>query len=293
MIEYIELRNLNLGTRISINKSVGDYWLDQVDFGQVESVIHTFKFINQIGETIYNTTLEPRSITISGWVAAWDENTVHRLKRILNGFCNPVHTLEAIVNEKKIQFQCNGSIKYSATYKENNELICKFLIQGYCAYPLFTDESEHVVSVASTEGLFKFPLIIPEGEGIMMGIRQPTLIAEVKNNGDLPVGYTIEFQAFGTVVNPILTDIGSQQFIKINKTLTNGEIVTVDTREGYRMIHGILDGKETNYFKYRSYDSGWLSLQPGTNYLRYNADSGVSALEVYIRYSPGYLEVDE
>lgn len=292
MIEALVLKNTVSGESININKDDGEYWLNEVDFGQVEGNIHSFKFIDQIGETVYNTTLDPRQIQISGWVAAWDWSSVKLMKDRLNHFIHPKQLMECYANGKKIQFYPRTSVVYSPTYKENNEVLSKFLITGYCAYPLFTDENEHSVSVAYTEKMFHFPLIIPKNEGIIMGLRQPSLIAEVVNNGDVDVGYIIEFRAYGTVVNPILTDIGTQKFIEISKTMHNGEVITIDTREGYRHVEGSVNGVKSNYFKYRTYDSSWLSLGKGTNYLRYNAEDGITALEVYIRFDPGYLEVD-
>lgn len=296
MIESITIKNTITSDQISIDKNAtisNGYWLDEVDFGQVEGTNHTFKFIDQIGETVYNTTLESRQIQVTGWVAGWNATIVSQLKQSLNHLINPKHLLEVYANGMKIQFYPRTSVKYSPTYQNNNELVSSFLITGYCPYPLFTDANSHLTSVSYTEKLFKFPLIIPANEGIMMGIRQPSLIAEVENNGDLPIGYTIEFRAGGTVINPSLTDIGTQQFIKINKTMVNGEVITVDTREGYRHIVGTVNGVESNYFKYRTFDSSWLSLNQGINYLRYNADEGVELLEVYIIYEPGYLEVDK
>lgn len=292
MIESIVLKNTDLNRVININKSSGEYWLDEVDFGQVEGTPQTFKFIDQIGESVYNTTLTPRQIQITGWVASWDEGTVKRLKQELNHFVNPKHLLEVSTNGLKIQFYPRTSIRYSPSYQENNEVICKFLITGFCPYPLFTDENEHVVSASYTEPRFVFPLVIPADTGMLFGVRQPSLIAEILNEGDFPVGYIIEFRAYGTVVNPILIDIGTQQFIEITKTLESGEVVTIDTREGYRQVRGKLNNTESNYFRYRNFDSSWLTLQQGVNSIRYNAESGLTALEVYIRFSPAYLEVD-
>lgn len=293
MIEALTLVNLSTNEEININMTNGEYWLGEVDLGQTESDIHTFKYINQIGESVYNTSIEPRSISIQGWIAGWDENKVKQQKIKLNHFINPKQTIRLIANDYSIEFYPETSVVYSPTYEDNNNLICKFLISGFCPYPLFTDKDEHFVSVAYTKKLFHFPLIIPKDEGIMFGIRQPSLIAEVDNNGDFDIGYIIEFRAYGKVVNPILTDIGSQEFIEITKTLNNGETVIVDTREGQRQIRGILNNTESNYFKYRSLDSSWLSLAVGTNYLRYNAEEGITNLEVYIRFNPGYLEIDQ
>lgn len=293
MTNSVTLVNTNTGGKVNINTSVGEYWLDTVDWGTVKSNNHTFKYIDQIGVYLYNTTLETRQIMITGWVARENEEEVRRMKRALNSLVNPKHTLEAIRGNYKISFVPVTSVKYSVTYKENNEYMAKFLITGYCPYPLFTDLYDSVVSVAYTEPRFKFPLVIPSREGMVFGVRQPSLIAEVNNLGDFPVGYTIEFKATGTVVNPRLIDIGTQEFVRINKTLVSGETVKVYTQEGNRRVVGLWNGVETNYFQYRTYDSSWLQLEVGQNLLRYDADEGLSSLEVVITFNQGYLEVEE
>lgn len=293
MTNSIVLVDTNTGSRININTSQGEYWLDSVDWGTVEANNHTFKYVDQIGVYLYNTTLETRQIMITGWVAKEDEAEVRRMKRVLNSMVNPKHTLEAIRGDYKISFVPVTSVKYSATYKENNEYMAKFLITGYCPYPLFTNLYDSIVSVSYTESRFKFPLIIPKGDGMVFGVRQPSLIAEVNNPGDFPIGYTIEFKATGTVVNPSLIDIGTQDHLKIHKTLTSGEVVRVYTQEGERRVVGILGGVETNYYQYRTHDSSWLQLERGQNLIRYDAEEGLSSLEVVITFNPGFLEVEE
>lgn len=293
MTNSIILVNTNTGSRININTSQGEYWLDSVDWGTVEANNHTFKYVDQIGVYLYNTTLETRQIMITGWVAKEDEDEVRRMKRVLNSMVNPKHTLEVIRGNYKISFIPVTSVKYSSTYKENNEYMAKFLITGYCPYPLFTNLYDSVVSVSYTEPRFRFPLVIPKVEGMIFGVRQPSLIAEVNNPGDFPIGYTIEFKATGTVVNPSLVDIGTQSYFKIHKTLTSGEVVRVYTQEGERRVVGILDGVETNYYQYRTHDSSWLQLERGENLIRYNAEEGLSSLEVVITFNPGFLEVEE
>ena len=215
------------------------------------------------------------------------------MKRVLNSMVNPKHTLEVIRGNHKISFIPVTSVKYSSTYKENNEYMAKFLITGYCPYPLFTNLYDSVVSVSYTEPKFRFPLVIPKVEGMIFGVRQPSLIAEVNNPGDFPIGYTIDFKATGTVVNPSLVDIGTQSYFKIHKTLTRGEVVRVYTQEGERRVVGILDGVETNYYQYRTHDSSWLQLERGENLIRYDAEEGLSSLEVVITFNPGFLEVEE
>ena len=43
------------------------------------------------------------------------------------------------------------------------------------------------------KGSFHFPKIIPANKGIIMGYRQPSLIVNVNNIGDVPTGMRIEF----------------------------------------------------------------------------------------------------
>ena len=76
MTNSIVLVNTNTGSSININTSQGEYWLDSVDWGTVEANNHTFKYVDQIGVTLYNTTLEPRQVMITGWVAREDETEV-------------------------------------------------------------------------------------------------------------------------------------------------------------------------------------------------------------------------
>lgn len=291
MIEEITLKNAALGQEILISKHTGSYWLEVADLGTVSATNNTFKFIDQIGETLVNTTLDTRAVTISGWVANEDENIVKALKAKLNKFVEPRQPLELWFNDYKLIFSPSTSIRY-ATDNNNNEIICKFLISGIALNPLF-ETAERTVKVSSTEGGFYFPWVIPTVEKFAMGVRQPSLIAEITNDGAIETGYKIEFIAnAGIVVNPQIFDIGTQQFIKINKTLQSGESIVVDTRRGTRGVKGYIYGNEYNYFQYRDFNSSWLELSLDKTFLRWSAESGEEFLIANVYYAPRFLEVD-
>lgn len=294
MTNSIILKNLTTQETININTDQGEYWLDTIDWGVVDGTNQTFKYVDQVGVYLYNTTLGSRQIMITGWVAGEDEQLVKRQKQFLNSLINPKHTLEVIRGQYKLTFVPETSVKYSTTYKENNEYMAKFLITGFCPYPLFVPLNPLGSKVSYTQGMLRFPLIIPQTKKMIMGIRQPSLIAVITNDGDFPVGYTIEFRAKGTVVNPKIIDIETQEYFLLNKTLSDGERVIVNTSEGERtVLGGLAEEPLTNYFQYRDYKSSWLSLGLGENHLRYDAEDGLSLLEIFITYSPGYLEVEE
>lgn len=298
MVEGIKLQNVETRAVLTLDMvSTPDFILNSVDWGAVESTHHSFKYVNQIGVYVTGTSFETRSVTIQGWVIAENESMMTIRKTTLNRFFNPQQPVDLFYKDYVLRFLPNTSIRYSTVIAENNEVICKFKVEGYCPDPLFSEQVESKVAAASTQAMFHFPLIISETPnppgGIIFGLRQPSLIFTVTNNGAVDVGMKIVFRASGTLTNPSLIEVNTQKFFKVNKTMVAGEEITIDTIIGEKKIEGYLNGITSNYFKYRDLDSEWLQLKVGDNLFRYDADQNVGNLEVYIYYNNKYLEVQE
>lgn len=298
MVEGIKLQNVETRAVLTLDMvSTPDFILNSVDWDAVESTHHSFKYVNQIGVYVTGTSLETRSVTIQGWVIAENESMMTIRKTTLNRFFNPQQAVDLFYKDYVLRFLPNTSIRYSTVIAENNEVICKFKVEGYCPDPLFSEQVESKVAAASTQAMFHFPLIISETPnppgGIIFGLRQPSLIVTVTNNGAVDVGMKIVFRASGTLTNPSLIEVNTQKFFKVNKTMVAGEEITIDTIIGEKKIEGYLNGITSNYFKYRDLDSEWLQLKVGDNLFRYDADQNVGNLEVYIYYNNKYLEVQE
>jgi hypothetical protein len=297
MIESITLQNMKTLSKIKMDKvTTQDYILDYVDFGTLEGTHHTYKYVNEIGTYVSSTTLETRNVTIEGWIIATSEIEMTKRKAVLNRFINPLQVLSVFYDNYVIQMKPNHTINYTNTDdKENNEVICKFKIEGYASDPVFKTIADIYKNIASTQSNFHFPLTIPEGSTntVVFGIKKPNLIVNVVNDGSIDTGMTIVFKANSAVVNPSLTNIMTQETIKISKTLAEDETVTINTNVGERKVIGKLNGIESNYFKYKDIDSDWVQLIVGDNLLSYSADGNVNGLDVYITYSNKYLEVQE
>lgn len=298
MVEGIKLQNVETRAVLTLDMvSTPDFILNSVDWGAVESTHHSFKYVNQIGVYVTGTSLETRSVTIQGWVIAENESLMTIRKTTLNRFFNPQQAVDLFYKDYVLRFLPNTSVRYSTTIAENNEVVCKFKVEGYCPDPLFAEQTESKVTAASTQAMFHFPLVIsrepdPPG-GIVFGLREPSLIVAVTNKGAVNVGMKIVFKASGTLENPSLINVDTQEFFKINKVMQAGEEITVDTIIGEKKIEGLLNGVKGNYFKYRDLDSTWLQLRVGDNLFRYDAEENVDALEVYIYFNNKYLEVQE
>lgn len=299
MVENIKLTNLTTNEELELDKVTTLYYiLDNVDWGQITSTHHSFKYVNQVGKYVTGTSLETRDVTITGWVVARSESQMNRRKNFLNRFVNPQEVIQLAYKNYVLDFLPDDTIKYSAILVENNEVVCKFSIVGTAFDPLFRDEIEGRVAAATTLSLFHFPLMIGGHDNgyptVMFGIRSPSLIINVYNAGAVTTGMRLVFRAKGTVENPQIINVKTQEFFKINKVLSAGEQVIVETVTGEKKVVGSLNGgEEKNYFKYRDLNSTWLQLAVGDNLFRYAADRNLDGLEVYIYSYNRYLEVQE
>ena len=298
MVERIILRRVKNQEELVLDMvSTPNYILKSVDWGSIIGTHHSSKYVNQVGESITNTSLGTRPIKIEGWIVADDEKHMTLLKRKLNSFVNPQEVITLFYSEYKINFAPDETVKYSASTDENNEIFCKFQIDGTASNPLFSDDFETMSSFVTTTPSFHFPLILSPSlpdKGIIFGKRSASLIVNLANEGSIAVGMKIVFKANGTIVNPSLMNVNTQEEFTINKTLVDGEEIEITTSIGEKGVRGkIGNGDYTNYFMYKSIDSSWLQLEVGDNLFRYDAEDGIENLDVFVYFYNQYLEVQE
>ena len=298
MVERIILRKVKNSQELVLDMvSTPDYVLKSVDWGTIQSSHHTYKYVNQVGVTISGTSLETRPITIEGWVVAQTDTLMTSLKRKLNGFVNPQDAIDLIYNDYVIRFIPDETVKYANTREENNDAFCKFIITGTAPNPLFSNVSEAKVVFAATAPKFHFPLVMSESlpeKGMIFGSRTDSVMGNILNNGSVAVGMKIVFKAKGTVVNPRLINVNTQERFTINKTLVAEEEVEVNTNIGEKSVKGKVGSeKQTNYYMHKDIDSSWLQLDVGDNLFRYDADDGIDNLEVFVYFFNRFLEVQE
>nr|DAD64732.1 MAG TPA: tail protein [Caudoviricetes sp.] len=298
MVENIILKNLETQHILELDVVTTPYYiLDKVDWGQVDSKQYTYKYVNQIGVYVTGTSLNTRDVNVTGWIIASTDEQMSERKRMINRFVNPTQAISIRYKGYVLEFLPSKSIKYSATIKDNNNVVCRFEISGMAPDPLFKDENENKVTAAGTVGMFHFPLMLNAIDNglptVLMGFRQPSLIVNIYNKGMSVTGVRIVFKALGTVKNPSLLNVDTQEFFKVNKTLVAGEEIEVNTNIGSKKIVGNLNGVTENYFRYRDLDSTWLQLKVGDNLFRYDAEVGLDVLECYVYFYNRYLEVQE
>ena len=147
--------------------------------------------------------------------------------------------------------------------------------------------------IASWVAAWHFPCVIEKDstKSMIYGYRAESVIVDCYNEGDVSTGMRIRFTALGTVSNPILLNVDTEEFIQINATMKTGDVIEINTKYGSKGAKLIRDGVETDYFRYIDVDSTFMQLAIGDNMFRYDAASGVNSLEVSIFYSKEFLGV--
>lgn len=298
MIERISLVKVKSSEALVLDMvSTPNFVLKSVDWDTVRGTHHSYKYVSQVGASITNTTLGMRQVTIEGWVVADTESKMTFLKGRLNAYVNPQEVIELHYSDYKIRFHPDESVRYSVSYPENNELFAKFQITGTCPNPLFSEIDERKETFVTTAPAFRFPLVMApasEDKGVVFGKRSNSLLVKVHNKGSVQVGMKLVFKATGTVVNPRVTNIGTQEEFLVNKTLVSGEEIIINTNIGEKSLRGRVGGGDyVNYYQYKDLFSSWLKLDVGDNLFSYGAESGIDNLDVFVYFTNQFLEVQE
>ena len=298
MVENIVFKRVDSNEELALSMTDTPFYiLNNVDWGVVQGTHHSYKYVNQIGVSITSTSLKERSITVTGWIIADTEEEMDERKQFLNRYFDPRYEIDVMYKGYFLRFVPDNTVKYGTSEKENNDTIVQFQIKGTCADPLFSEINGSKETIAATIATFHFPLIMSTNlyeRGIVFGYRQPSLTAKVTNKGAVEVGMKIVFKAIGELTNPRLIDVDTREFVAIEKSMVAGEEIVINTNVGEKSIQGKIGNEDySNYFMYKDLDSTWLQLRLGDNLFRYDADSGLDNLEVYLYFYNKYLEVQE
>lgn len=279
-----------LGEQIELKEFAPLLLLNFSERGKV--TIYNNKGMNQHGSTYLGNTIDTSDKTLELAIIADSEEDLIKYRNKINKIFSP-HLGEGYLiykdPVKEIKTKC--IIDALPYFSGINPSVSKCLISCTASNPFWMDINESRADVALWQGDFSFDLEIPESTGIEIGHREPSLIVNVFNNGDVECGIKVEFRALATVTNPSIINVDTQEFIKINKTMEAGEIITLNTSFGAKKVESTLNGVTTNIFNYIDFSSTFLQLNTGDNLFRYNSDLNLDNLEVSIYFTPQYLGV--
>lgn len=269
---------------------------DVEGLSDVQNTLYSSSSAGQHGETITGQKIDARQIDIKGCINRRDKDSVLELRRAALRILNPElsGTLTYIYKNFTRVIDCKVD---DTPVFSRKKIFNDFTIQLSCPSPFWREELDEKTDIASWIGSLEFDLEIPEDEesgqdaGMEFDYREPSVIVDVYNSGDVSTGMRIEFRATGTLLNPVLLNMETREYIKINSELKAGDIVTINTEYGSKSAVLLRDGNTEDYFRYVDVDSTFMQLKIGDNIFRYDAESNLDALEVSLYHSNKYLGV--
>lgn len=168
-----------------------------------------------------------------------------------------------------------------------------FTISLICPDPYFYDPYDKCVQMANYAAMFTFQhSFLSAGEEF--GSRSKTKSKNLRNiTGADAIGLTIDFGINGAVTNPSVTRVESGETIKIGTdtkplSLVYGDVLTVTTGNGNKHVYLTRSGARKEINQYLSADSSFFELHQGSNTIGYDAEIGVSNIEVTVSYRMRY-----
>lgn len=233
------------------------------------------------GSTLYSTRLETRNIVI--YVAMERDIEASRLN--LYKYFPIKKTVTLYFKNGKRSVMIQGTVELIECDLFTKRQVAQISI--ICPRPYFKDVNALVTAFSDINSLFQFPFAITEN-----GVEFSTITANQRksiiNNGDIDTGVIIDIFANGTVVNPVIYNVFTGTHILLNFTMLPSDEIVIDTNIGEKSITLIRNGVRTNALGYMSPDSDWFVLTAGDNLFTYNADNGISNLQIMFTNSVLY-----
>lgn len=279
----------------SVELTQDPFYVDTIKgFDQLKIQNVTTQGYGQDGASLVNSYALPRDLEIKGCIRADTTRKMQELRDKLSSLFIPREDIT-------INHYYGGKNRVIKARVEQTPLfdftevttVQSYSITVIAMDPFWTDVAESLVELANTVGRFHFPLAIPVESGVIFGLRQTSLIANVYNASAIKVGMRYVFMANGVVVNPQLFNVRTRQFMKLICTMEAGETITVQTGQEKTIIQN-KNGLTDDYIGKIDLAGGgrtFLELDPGDNLLRCAADEGENMLQVKIYHMNRYMGV--
>ncbi len=147
----------------------------------------------------------------------------------------------------------------------------------------FRDAEDVAVRFADAVPLLTFPMNFMQNAGLASGIYRTTDTAAVVNPGDAPCGMVVTVRAAGgEVKNPCIRC--GEKYILIPTTLSDGDVLTVDTRARRKNI--TINGERCFQFEK---GSTFFTLPTGESSVTVTCGEGKPYLEASLTFTPLYF----
>lgn len=253
------------------------YGAQNVDFDTTRSN-------REIGETLQHQSVSPKTLTIRGTLlgdcAAARDQMNHVLAPLAKGrlIYNNTSSMDVYVKTSP------DIERYSAN--------ARFSVSFYAPFPYWVEKDKVNQVLVGYEPQFMFPWNISDPNPFYMSKLAQVGYVTVNNEGEAPVGWTVNFLALLEAKNPYVKNIVTGEMVRVMRTMAAGEQVTISNEgEELSVTLTATDGTESDGFQYLDIASVPFRLQPGPNHIKTDADQGGDTLRASISFRPAYAGV--
>lgn len=239
------------------------------------------------GATVTNRRLGPRHIDIIGGIPSGDREAY---RETLVRFFNPSNEGTAIIEycgrKRKVEYLIEnvdfGTL--DSVYK-----IPEFTVSLYCENPMLLSTSSYGRNIAAFIPQFSLPFKCTVEKKQIMGYQKISQSILIANDGDKAVGAEFVVTATrGEVDSPTIRNETTGQYIKVMRKLFMGDTLQISTIPRQKEI--LINGSNAITDMDRMSDLS-LCIIPGDNVVEYDAEDGMTNMDVRLYYTPEYLGV--
>lgn len=231
----------------------------------------------QIGETVETQSVSGRPIDVTGKMYG---NIVER-KNALRNTCTPLASGRLVFGkEHYIRVYVKAAPTFVAV--KNNGL---FKMQFYAPFPFFSAFTESSYLLGGITKCFRFPVNYSKPH--RFGSRGTEKYVNVLNSGDVRVPYKLTLHSEGVSTNPIITNLTTFSFIKINGVINIGEYITI-YRDSNNVLRAELTSGSTvtDVITWIDDESSLFELESGDNLISATDEEGGASLVATFTFNP-------
>lgn len=256
-----------------------------MDLGSGVSVdIGTSQGFSQVGETVESMTVGGRTITVHGTVFGNVKSRKKMMRKVFAPFVWGKLTFEG---KHYIRVCVKDSPSFSPIRDDG-----RFTMLLYAPFPFFYSVDDAHYNIGEIMPMFSFPVNYATPH--KFGERGTEKYTNVYNNGDIAVPFNVYMETLGTSANPLIVNLDTHEYLKLNGTLTAGDAANI-----YRDSNNILraelstDGELVDILSWVDDGSTLFQLNPGDNIIAFDDDGGGSSLTVKFSFSTAVVAVYE
>jgi len=240
--------------------------------------------INQVGATIQSKNVQPRAVIISGIIVGEDQMT---RKENLLGIIRPDLSGRLYADDYYIEVYPTATPSI-----EPKPQFARFEFSVLAPYPYWCKDINVQTEMSTIDSRFRLSSGLDENGAAIpawnisgsyqFGNVNKVEFTNIPNNGEVSIPFTVVFTAKGSVTNPKILNAYTNEYLKVNKEMSAGEIITVQITHSRTYVVSSVDGDIRGCL---SLASKLYRLAVGDNVLKPTADSGSENLEVSLAYA--------